>query len=68
MPSASKHPPPASRVTRAGHKRRCDHCASGGAMKDLVISPSIQVSHRIVVLTAGSYKSLADVVDAVALP
>jgi hypothetical protein len=52
MPSASTRPLP----------------TSGRAMKDLMISPSIQDSRRIVLLTAGSYKSLGHVVDAVALP
>jgi hypothetical protein len=52
MPSATSRPPP----------------ASGRAMKDLMISPSIRDSHRIVLLTTGSYKSLWHVVDAVALP
>jgi hypothetical protein len=68
MTSASTRPPLANHVTRAGHKRRCDHCGSRGAIKDLMISPSIHVSHRNVVLTEGSYKSLRHVVDAVALP
>jgi len=52
MPSATTQPSP----------------VSGHAMKDLMISPSIQDSHRIVLLTTGSYKSLWHVVDAVALP
>jgi hypothetical protein len=52
MPSATARPP----------------SASGRAMKDLMISPSIQDSLRIVLLTTGSYKSLGHVVDAVALP
>jgi hypothetical protein len=52
MPSATTRPPP----------------ASGRAMKDLMISPSTKDSHRIVILSTGSYKSLWHVVDAAALP
>ena len=70
MPSASKQPSPANRVARACHQAAAmrDHSASGRAMKDLMISPSIEVSHRIVLLTAGSYKFLGHMADAVALP